>query len=38
MGAKSRYNLYGDAGDPNGLVSFPDYSVLAGNWLASSYD
>ena len=37
-GAKSRYNLYPDAGDPNGLVSFPDYCVLADNWLASSYD
>ncbi|MHC4500308.1 MAG: hypothetical protein ACYS21_14480, partial [Planctomycetota bacterium] len=37
-GAKSRYNLYPDAGDSNGLVSFPDYCVLANNWLASSYD
>jgi sporulation protein YlmC with PRC-barrel domain len=34
-GANSKYDLYPDA---NGLVSFPDYSVLADNWLASSYD
>ena len=37
-GAGSRYDLYPEPGDPNGLVSFPDYCVLANNWLASSYD
>jgi hypothetical protein len=37
-GAGSRYNLYPDANDPNGLVNFRDYCVLAENWLASSYD
>jgi hypothetical protein len=37
-GAESRYNLYPDAGDPNGLVNFADYCVLANNWHTSSYD
>ncbi|MHC4184380.1 MAG: hypothetical protein ACYSR4_00415 [Planctomycetota bacterium] len=36
-GEKSRYNLY-RVSDPNGIVNFPDYSVLAGNWQNSSYD
>jgi hypothetical protein len=36
-GEKSRYNLY-RVDDPNGIVNFPDYSVLAGNWQNSSYD
>jgi hypothetical protein len=37
-GADSKYNLYGDAEDPNGLVNLRDYSVLAAHWLESSYD
>lgn len=36
-GEKSKYNLY-RVDDPNGIVNFPDYSILSGNWLNSSYD
>jgi hypothetical protein len=36
--ASDIYNLYkGDDIDTNGIVNFLDFSILAGNWLLSSY-
>lgn len=37
VGANSKYNLF-SGGDPNGIVDFLDFGVLADNWMGSSYE
>ena len=37
VGVNSKYNLF-SYGDPNGIVDFLDFGVLAHNWMRSSYE